>query len=433
MAALCALFVVSYVDRNILALIAAPVSHDLRLSDVQLGLLLGLGFAAVFSVAGIPLAYLLDRSNRIRVIAACVLIWSASTITSAFADGFAWMLACRSGIALGEAVLFPAVVSLVADLFRPKDRALPLTIVSITATLMGGGAFLLGAAALNAGERLQAAGLILATWRAALLIVGLPGTVIAAILLIVGTDPRAPARTATAAATATPTSTSFAAFLRRRWRFYVPFVVGIGLMGALANATVSWVPTLLARAYRMEISRAGYLFGIASLVPGAIGAAGWSALSLRLGRAGRTDAPITGMVMGAALMTVGAALLLLGANSLDILITFVVLTIFCSATLIVLPAFIIHAVAEPSVHARLTALNLLVLNTLGLIGGPLAVPMLAKLWPTDPYAIGRGLAWLGAVTGPLSFLCMIIARRAYGEGRGPMSNAAAADATPKPT
>src|SRR5580693_699217 len=114
------LFVFSTVDRTILALLAAPVSKSLALTDAQMGLVLGLGFAALYSLAGLPLAQWIDIGTRRTVITAGVLLWSVMTVMSAMARDFTTLLICRAGVAFGEAVLSPAAVSLIADMF-PRE------------------------------------------------------------------------------------------------------------------------------------------------------------------------------------------------------------------------------------------------------------------------------------------------------------------------
>lgn len=183
------LYVVSYVDRYILALIASRVAKDLTLTDTQLGVLLGLGFALLFCLAGLPIAHWLDRYNRVLIVAAGVLLWSLSTIASAFVGGFGWLLFFRAGVAMGEAVLLPATISFIGDLFDNEARTKPLATFSAIGTLMGGGAFFLGAAALSLAELLHSLGIGFAVWRLALIIVGAPGIILAIILATTVRDP----------------------------------------------------------------------------------------------------------------------------------------------------------------------------------------------------------------------------------------------------
>lgn len=390
------LFVVSYVDRYMLALVAAPVAKDLALTDTQLGLLLGLGFAVLFCIAGFPVAHFLDKYDRIKIVSVGVLIWSASTVASAFVGSFGLLLFFRSGVAMGEAVLLPASVSLVADMFTPERRARPLTILMAIATLMSGGAFFVGAAAINLAEMIQTRGVDMEVWRIALMLVGAPGVLVAALLIFTVKDPKRSVEKVAEGAT----TIELFRFIGVHKRFFLPYYVGLGFAAGISLSTMSWVPTLLTRAYGLGTASSGYLFGLACLPSAAIGTFIWSAVAQRMDRGGAGDGPIKGQVMGIALMAL-SAIALAAAPSLVISLLVVAMILVGAATLVILPSMCV-SVGPPRMRARLTALNLLATSTIGLIGGPLAVPLLAKNWEGSPFAIAYGLATFAAVGGVIS-------------------------------
>ncbi|MBP8235201.1 MAG: MFS transporter [Rhizorhabdus sp.] len=190
---LSALYIVSFVDRLILALLIEPIKADLGISDVQMGLLIGTSFALVFSIAGLPLARLADTGNRVMLIFVGAVGWGISTAAAAFADSFAVLLLLRIGVAVGEAALTPAAMSLLSDMFPPAKRALPISIYVMVGVCGGSGAMLVGAAAIQAAAGMQGdAGILgsLSAWRLTLLFVGLPAVVLA--LLIPFVIPRVP-------------------------------------------------------------------------------------------------------------------------------------------------------------------------------------------------------------------------------------------------
>ncbi len=184
------LLMMSYFDRFILALLANPISQDLDVSDRQMGLLLGFGFAALYALAGLPIAYFLDRGNRVRGVAMGVFVWSVGTIASAFAESYSQLLVMRASVAIGEAVLTPAMVSLIADLFEPKARSGPTSIYIAIGTIMTGGAFVIGGLAVDVAGVIQ--GSLLPdwpVWRITLILVGLPGILLAILLLSTVREP----------------------------------------------------------------------------------------------------------------------------------------------------------------------------------------------------------------------------------------------------
>src|SRR5580693_4273673 len=182
------LLAVSFVDRQILALLVNPIGKELGLSDTRLGVLYGAGFGILYSLAGLPLAQWLDRSARIRIVVFGVVAWSCATIAAGFASDYWTLLACRSGVAIGEAVLTPAAVSLIADMFAPDRRTLPTSLYTAVASLMGVGAFAVGGAAVDLATRLSPV-VGLEPWRLTLVLVGAPGLLLAAILAFTGREP----------------------------------------------------------------------------------------------------------------------------------------------------------------------------------------------------------------------------------------------------
>src|SRR5690349_8810544 len=101
------LYVISFVDRLIVALLIGPLTADLGITDTQAGLLIGTAFALLYAFLGLPVAWLVDRGNRTRIAVAGILVWSVATVGSAFVTDYAQLLPLRMCLALGEAVLSP--------------------------------------------------------------------------------------------------------------------------------------------------------------------------------------------------------------------------------------------------------------------------------------------------------------------------------------
>ena len=129
--------VVSVLDRTILNVIVDPVRADLGLSDVQISVLQGLAFGLFYATVGLPLGLTVDRYARRSLVIAGIIVWSLATLVSGFAQTFEQLFAARLLVGLGEAVLSPAAISLIADLFPPTTRGRPISL------------FLMGQAAAN--------------------------------------------------------------------------------------------------------------------------------------------------------------------------------------------------------------------------------------------------------------------------------------------
>jgi len=109
-------------DRMLFGVVVEPIRRDLSLSDTQLSLVGGLFFVLFNLVAGLFLARAIDRGNRVRILALGVVVWSLATAALGLAQGFWTLAAARVAVGVGEATAFPAVMSLIPDLFRAEAR-----------------------------------------------------------------------------------------------------------------------------------------------------------------------------------------------------------------------------------------------------------------------------------------------------------------------
>ena len=115
-------YIFSIMDRQILTLLVGPIQKSLGVNDTMMGLLHGFTFAAFYAIMGLPISRLIDRGNRPVIIAVGIALWSLATAASGLATDFWHLLVARTGVAVGEAVLIPGAVSLLADLFSADKR-----------------------------------------------------------------------------------------------------------------------------------------------------------------------------------------------------------------------------------------------------------------------------------------------------------------------
>ena len=202
---LTAVYTLNFIDRNLINVIAQPIIAEFKLSDSQFGFLNGLPFAMFYALMGIPIAMAADRYNRVVIVSLCISLWSVMAATCGFATSFLFLLIARVGVAIGEAGGTPPSNSVLADYYKPKNRAAALsvfatgvTIGSALANYFGGpiARNLNGPAlkrifeendwqwALNLADWSQVAG-----WRVAFVVVGLPGVVIGLLTLFTIKEP----------------------------------------------------------------------------------------------------------------------------------------------------------------------------------------------------------------------------------------------------
>src|SRR5687767_11395006 len=171
-------YIFNFLDRQILGILAGPIITDLKLSDAEFGAIGGIAFALLYSVLGVPLAMLADRTSRSRVIAGAVAVWSGFTALCGTATSFGQLFFFRLGVGVGEAGGVAPSYALIADYFPPAKRARALAIFSFGVPLGLGFGTLIGA---------YLAAWI--DWRAAFLVMGAAGILLAPIMLLVVRDP----------------------------------------------------------------------------------------------------------------------------------------------------------------------------------------------------------------------------------------------------
>ncbi|MFC3098252.1 spinster family MFS transporter [Alteraurantiacibacter palmitatis] len=174
-------YLVNFVDRQILSILANDIKADLGIGDAQLGFLYGTAFAIFYGLFGIPLGRLADGWHRLRLLSMGLALWSAMTMLSGFARNFAMLTAARIGVGVGEASANPCAYSLIADWFPKRLRATALSIYASGLFVGSGLSLVLGGAIVERWNNIWPGGgpLGLAGWQAAFVIVGFPGLVLA--------------------------------------------------------------------------------------------------------------------------------------------------------------------------------------------------------------------------------------------------------------
>ncbi|MEO6041803.1 MAG: MFS transporter [Croceibacterium sp.] len=174
-------YLVNFVDRQLLSILANDIKADLGLTDAQLGFLYGTAFAIFYALFGIPLGRLADSWSRTRLLALGLTLWSAMTMLSGLARGPALLAAARVGVGVGEATASPCAYSLISDWFPGRLRATALAIYSSGLFMGSGLSLLFGGAIVGTwnGAWPHGGPLGLVGWQAAFIIVGLPGLILA--------------------------------------------------------------------------------------------------------------------------------------------------------------------------------------------------------------------------------------------------------------
>ena len=238
-------YVLNFIDRQIITILAPHIKRDLHLDDADIGFLYGTAFAVFYALFGIPLGRLADGWGRVRLLTIGLGLWSLMTAASGFARNGVGLGFARIGVGVGEATASPAAYSLISDHFPKGRRGLALAIYSAGLYLGGGISLMIGGGVVGAWDRAYPAGgpLGLVGWQAAFLAVGIPGLLLATWVSTL----REPMRGAVDGLPTPPAERPFAGFAAELFAVIPPFTViaaarrGAGalaanLLGALAVA-----------------------------------------------------------------------------------------------------------------------------------------------------------------------------------------------------
>jgi predicted MFS family arabinose efflux permease len=362
--------VLNFADRQIMPILAEAVKRDLRLSDFQLGLLTGPAVALFYALAGLPLAYVADRTNRVRFMAVCIIAWSAFTAFSGVANSFLQMACARVGVAIGEAGGAPVSTSLIADYFPPQLRATAFGIFSSSSCV---GLFVGMALGGLSGDAYG--------WRVAFSIAAAVGLIVALLQLTVREPVRGILDPGGAAALKEQgtKSLSLPKTIAHLWRIRIfRSAVLSASMANLATASVlAWSPPLTLRKFHIPAAQAGLLIGPSMAVLGGIAIVYGGVITDRLAKRGnRSPLRLVAIVQAA------AAPLLLTALFIDDLYVFVALLAMCFSAIVFYAGSIwsvIHNHTPPSMRASAGSVMLLAMTLIGSGLGPPLIGGLADL------------------------------------------------------
>lgn len=412
--------IMSYMDRLALSLLIDPIRADLGISDQEVGLLMGPAFSVVFAAAALPLAWGIDRGNRKWILAAGVSVWSLATSAAAFAPDFSTLFLLRMGVGVGEAVLSPAAVSMIGDLFTRERRPTPMAAVLAAQTIGAGASFIMVAAILTYAAGL--AGMLpsaisgMVPWRTTLLVIGLPGLVLAALLLLTVAEPVRGATEPQKRVDA-PQAGAF----RSRGRsisFFLVFLLGGNCATTPLYIAAMWYPAHLIRTFDLPASTIGFAYGIVALTCGSAGAFGLSAIAERLALRGRKD-----ILLRLATAAIPLALMLFLAacnlNSFGLALAAAALFQLLGNGVGAIPSVVIAGLAQPGERGRLTALHIVFQAAIPSALAPFAVGYLSDTAYRGD--LGPALSTVALVAYPLAFVLFLRCRKAYSEatlGRG---------------
>ncbi|WP_155265000.1 spinster family MFS transporter [Sphingomonas segetis] len=350
-------YIFNFLDRQILGILAQPIKADLNLSDTEFGAVGGLAFALLYSALGVPLAFLADKTSRSAVVAGSLAVWSGFTALCGTAAGFGQLFLFRLGVGVGEAGGVAPSYALIADYFPPERRARALAIFSLGIPIGLAAGTLIGAYIAHA-----------VNWRAAFVVMGVAGVVLAPVLWLVVRD--LPRRAVAAQA---PLGSVFSMLARKPAFWLLAFASSASSLCGYGLAL--WTPSVMMRSFGLDLLTTGNFLASLLLIGGCAGVFGGGWLADRLGARDRAwyarlpaiawivSVPTWGLGLMAPSLWIAWPLLLIG-NAVNILWLGPVITA-------------VQHLVPRAMRSTASASFLLINNLIGLGVGPLLMGRLS--------------------------------------------------------
>jgi len=410
---------VNFLDRGILPLLVVPIKRDLGLTDTEISLLMGFAFVMFYVILGLPIARLVDRSSRRRIIGIGVALWSGATALCGLAHTFMQLFLARIGVGVGEACTGPATYSMLADLF-PREQ-LPRAVSFLNFGFIAGIGLsaIMGGAVIGALEHLPPVALpvigVLKTWQLTFLVVGLPGLLVALLMRTV-VEPVRRDLTAAGVGVAGGRSIPIRDVVHYLWTnraVYGPMYGALALQSIPSQGAISWGPTFFIRVHHWTPRHVGLAFGITTLVvaPFALMAGGF--LAERLAKRGYHDANLRVQLLAICLWIPFAVAMPLMPTPTLALIVFGINLFFAMMA----PGpqnAALQSVTPNRMRGQATALFLFVFNIIGFGCGPTVIALITDHVFHDDARVGSALALATAILGPLSAWALLRGLKPYG-------------------
>ncbi|MFN1834757.1 spinster family MFS transporter [Balneola sp. MJW-20] len=393
------IYISSFVDRQIIAVLATGIREELGLNNTQVGVLYGPAFSLIYAVCGLVMGYLADRYSRKYIILSGLTIWSMMTLLSGFATSFAFLISARLMVGVSQSALSPAVYSLLADYFGPEKRARVFSVYASGIFIGVGLSFLIGGSVAEAFD-----------WRTAIKSVGWPGLILAVLGLLVIREPKRDTDFGSLQASLKGYRRGFSKLVSKPVvRFHL---AGFSLLALSGYTILAFISTVLTDVYNRGdlISYYGWFMMATAL---SVNVSGWLAdrLALKFGGKGRFG-------MGVVAALGGLPFYILGFTTEDGFTAFLWIGLgnVISSSYNGVAAALIQYFVGSDMRATAGALYLFVVSVVGFgIGPPLTGWLIDHVF-TGAFGPNYALLSVFGVCGALATLCFVGGMRAYDDG-----------------
>jgi MFS family permease len=399
-----------WIDRQILNLLAPAIREDLGLSLTEMSYLIGLPFAIFFTVMGIPIARMADSGNRRNIIAVGIALWSVMTALCGLAASYTRLLLARIGVGVGEAALQAPGTSLIADYFPRERLGAAMGVYSMGSFIGAGFAYAVGGwvIGLVSTQETWSWPIIgsVRPWQSVFLVVGLPGLLVALLMLTV----REPQRQQDHRVSV-PLKT-IVAYIKANLRTFACLTFGFALSFSVNLGIAAWLATFLIETHGWAASRAGIVMGLLTMTIGTAGVVTGGRLADSLVRRGHVDAPLRIGIIASLGMLVSAT----GypfAPSATIAVVWLVFVNFFAAFPWGAASAASAQIAPPEFRAQILALHFFLVGLIANVAGPVSVAAITDHVFHDESMLPVSLAIVNFVGMGGAIALFMIGRPAY--------------------
>ena len=409
---------INFLDRGIVGLLVQPIKRDLHLSDFRISLIIGFAFVCMYVILGLPIARMVDSYSR-RVILACgITAWSVATTLCGMAQNFWQLFLARVGVGAGESSSGPATFSMMADLFPPRKLPRAIAVLNFGFIAGTGMSLLAGGAAIawiGSWPSISLPGIgALYDWQLVFIVVGLPGFIVAALMMTVKEPIRrgiGTARNAAGKVQSIPIR-DVVRYLAQHWTTYGPMFIGVASSTVLAFGHQAWYAAFFARTYGWSAPQFATTFGIAIVILAPFSLIIGSALAERFARQGKLDANLR-VTLLASLLNFPGALLFAFMPTPQLAIALIVWSFVCAMLSPGPYNAALQIVTPNQMRGQVTALFLFVFNIVGFGLGATIVATFTNYVFGDESMLRYSLAATTALMGPISIACFWFGLKPY--------------------
>ncbi|MBV1919874.1 MAG: MFS transporter [Pseudomonadales bacterium] len=420
-------YILSFIDRNIMALLVGPIREDFNISDFQFSLLHGLAFTLFYIVLGLPIGWLADRISRKLIISSGIFFWSLMTSLCGLANNFHSLFLTRIGVGVGEASLSPAAYSLLSDLYSEKNLRWATAIFAMGITIGSGTSYMIGGWLYDTLSAMDLSSYPLigsmAVWQITFVGIGLPGLVVVVLMLFVSEPRNQKSNNTTkfSPAKSSPTELNSAdviplkdviQYLKAHWKAFFSLMGSVSMMAIIGYGTLTWFPEFLVRTYGISKTEAGTALGAIFIFAGTLGTFAGAFFCGLLQKRGYTDANLRLIMIAAVTLIIPATVApLMPTSTLALTVSAFVIFIHYMHFGVAMAG--LQLITPNRMRAQTSALMLFLTNFFGLALGGTIVAALTDFVFNDDNSLRYSLSVISLVFYPIAAAFVAFGLKAY--------------------